>query len=313
MWMIVASLLFAVMGVCVKKGSEDFTSAELVFWRGVISAVILGVMARSQGIGLRTSHFKLHASRSVVGSFSMAAWFYSLGFLPLAGAMTLNYLSSVWVALFLVGAGFVAYVSGVNGTGKGGEAGEGGETRMLVGQLALLATVVAGFSGVVMILKPSADPQAIVATLFGLLSGLLAAFCYLQVVALSRVGEPEIRVVFYYALATAALGAIWMLFTGISTWRWSSSIWLLAIGVSAALAQLTLTKAYGASRSHVETLVVANLQYCGILFAVLFGSVFFGEHVDAVGWAGIAVVVLSSIAATVIRDRMFPKAPVEEH
>jgi drug/metabolite transporter (DMT)-like permease len=305
MWMVIASLLFAVMGVCVKKGATSFNSAELVFWRGLIGAVMLGLMARYQGVPLRTRHFKLHASRSLVGSLSMCAWFYSLSYLPLAGAMTLNYLSSVWVALFLVGAGFVAYVSNINS--------QGGESRMLMGQLALLATVVAGFSGVVMILKPTPDPQSMLATLMGLLSGLTAAFAYLQVVALSRVGEPEIRVVFYYAIATAVVGALWMLFQGMSAWQWGNAPCLLAIGVSAALGQLLMTRAYASARSHVETLVIANLQYCGILFAVLFGIWFFHEHVDAMGWTGIVVVVLSGIAATVIRDRLFPKAPVEDH
>ncbi len=304
MWMLLASLLFAVMGVCVKKGSASFSSAELVFWRGVVSAVVIGILARSRGVDLRTRHFGLHASRSVVGGISMCAWFYALAWLPLGAAMTLNYLSSVWVALFLVGAGFVAYVAGV---------GRGDDTRLPTGQLALLATVVAGFSGVVMILKPTADPQALGAILVGLLSGLLAAFAYLQLVALSRVGEPELRVVFFYAVASAILGGLWMLFTGISPWRWANAGWLLAIGLSAAFAQLALTRAYGATRSQAETLVVANLQYSGILFAVLFGIWFFDETVDAVGGAGIAVVVLSSIAATVIRDRMFPKAPAEEH
>jgi len=304
MWMIVASLLFAVMGVCVKKGATFFSSAELVFWRGVISALVIALLAWSQGISLRTTHFKLHASRSLVGSFSMSAWFYALAYLPLGAAMTLNYLSSVWVALFLVGAGFMAYVTG--GTKEG-------ESRMLLGQLALLSTVVAGFAGVVMILKPGADPQAIAATLSGLLSGLLAAFAYLQVVALTRVGEPETRVVFYYALATALVGGVWMLVSGTSAWHWANAVWLLLIGLSAAFGQLALTRAYGAAQSHVETLVVANLQYCGILFAVLFGIWFFDEHVDLAGWIGIAVVVASSVAATIIRDRLFPKAPVEEH
>ncbi|QHJ01725.1 EamA/RhaT family transporter [Xylophilus rhododendri] len=301
--MIVSSLLFAVMGVCVKKGSLAFTSAELVFWRGIISMVVIGLLARAQGVSLKTRHGKLHASRSLVGGFSMGTWFYCMAAVPLAGAMTLNYLSSVWVALFLVGAGFVAYLGG----------GRESEGRMLLGQLALLATVVAGFSGVVMILRPSADPQSLIPTLSGLLSGLLAAFAYLQVVALSRVGEPEIRVVFYYAVASAVLGALWMLFTGISEWHWSNAIWLLLIGFCSAFAQLSLTRAYGSARSHVETLVVANLQYFGILFAVMFGMWFLGEQIDALGWTGIAIVIGSSVAATLIRDRMFPKAPVEEH
>ena len=35
----------------------------------------------------------------------MFLWFYSLGKLPVATAMTLNYMSSIWMALFLIGGG----------------------------------------------------------------------------------------------------------------------------------------------------------------------------------------------------------------
>lgn len=304
MWMIFASLMFAIMGVSVKKAAISFNSAELTFWRGLISVVVLGLLARYQGIPLRTSHPRLHASRSAVGAISLSAWFYALTFLPLAGAMTLNYLSSVWVALFLVGAGFAACIYNPKRLAEG---------PLILGQLALLATVVAGFSGVVMILKPSTDVQYLAGTLAGLLSGLLAAFAYLQVIQLSRMGEPDIRVVFYFALATMVVGAAWMLVAGVSTWTWKSSPWLLLIGLTAAMAQLALTRAYGSSTSHVETMVVANLQYSGILFAVLFGFLFFGESIDAMGCAGIAIVILSGISATLIRDRLFPRAPVEDH
>ncbi|MEY2952166.1 MAG: hypothetical protein RLZZ401_253, partial [Pseudomonadota bacterium] len=39
--MVLASLLFATMGVCVKYASADFNSAELVFWRGVVGVVFV--------------------------------------------------------------------------------------------------------------------------------------------------------------------------------------------------------------------------------------------------------------------------------
>ena len=39
LWMIVASLLFACMGVCVKLGSARFTTGELVFYRGLVGFV----------------------------------------------------------------------------------------------------------------------------------------------------------------------------------------------------------------------------------------------------------------------------------
>jgi hypothetical protein len=45
----------------------------------------------------------MHAWRSTIGVFSLGAWFYAIAYLPLATAMTLNYMSSVWIAAFLVG------------------------------------------------------------------------------------------------------------------------------------------------------------------------------------------------------------------
>ena len=42
----------------------------------------------------------MHAWRSAIGVFSLGAWFYAIAHLPLATAMTLNYMSSVWIAAF---------------------------------------------------------------------------------------------------------------------------------------------------------------------------------------------------------------------
>jgi drug/metabolite transporter (DMT)-like permease len=42
LWMVAASLLFACMGVCVKLGAEQFSAAELVFWRGFVATLLIG-------------------------------------------------------------------------------------------------------------------------------------------------------------------------------------------------------------------------------------------------------------------------------
>jgi drug/metabolite transporter (DMT)-like permease len=41
LWMIVASLLFACMGVCVKLGSAHFSTGELVFYRGFVGLLLM--------------------------------------------------------------------------------------------------------------------------------------------------------------------------------------------------------------------------------------------------------------------------------
>ncbi|KAB2892624.1 MAG: EamA/RhaT family transporter, partial [Burkholderiaceae bacterium] len=90
LWMVLASFLFASMGVCVKIASAHFNAAELVCYRGFIGMAILWALARSQGVTLATRYPGMHAWRSLIGVVSLGAWFYAIGHLPLATAMTLN-------------------------------------------------------------------------------------------------------------------------------------------------------------------------------------------------------------------------------
>jgi drug/metabolite transporter (DMT)-like permease len=296
LWMVLASFLFAAMGVCVKIASESFNSAELVFWRGVIGMAFMWALARSSGVSLATKVPGMHFWRSAVGVISLGAWFYAIAHLPLATAMTLNYMSSVWIAAFLVGGALMAWNPARPGTGP-------------LAQGPLVLTVLAGFAGVVMILRPTVDQQQGFAGLVGLLSGIGAAFAYMQVMALAKAGEPEARTVFYFAAGTLVAGALGMLVAGVSPFAWRPALWLLPIGVLASLGQLCMTRAY----SHAATLVVANLQYSGIVFSAIFGVVLFGDLMSPMSWAGMGLVIVSGIAATVLRERAAPDSPAEEH
>jgi S-adenosylmethionine uptake transporter len=289
LWMIVASFLFAVMGVCVKFASVHYSATELVFYRGLVSMVFVGVWVRAAGVGFATRVPGMHAWRSVIGVLSLGCWFYAIAYLPLATAMTLNYMSSVWVAAFLVGGALLF--------GQGDKPGW------------LLATVLAGFAGVVMVLRPAFDQNQAWAGLIGLLSGMMAALAYLQVTAMARAGEPELRVVFYFAVASALFGGIGVAATGHAAWSWHYAVWLLPIGILASLGQWCMTKAYASG----ATLVVANLQYSGIVFGALASVIIFNDHLPLLAWAGMAVILASGVAATVLRNRAVPNAPHEEH
>jgi S-adenosylmethionine uptake transporter len=295
LWMLLGAAFFATMGVCIKFASAHFNSAELVFYRGAIGILFLGAIARQQKVSLRTRYPGMHIWRAVIGTLSLSAWFYAIAHLPLATAMTLNYMSSVWVAAFLVGGTLIHWQP------------QEGKSAWSQGPLAL--TVIAGFAGVVMLLRPTMEQNQIFAGLIGLLSGFAAAFAYMQVMALGRVGEPETRTVFYFAIGTLVAGAIGMGFAGVSEWDWQYAMWLIPMGVFASLGQLCMTRAY----SQGATLVVANLQYSGIVFAALYSLFLFGDDIPMLGWAGMALIVASGIVATLLRARAAPNAPAEEH
>ncbi len=295
LWMLLGAFFFASMGVCVKYGSAHFNSAELVFYRGVVGLVFMAVIAKQQKVPLGTQHLGMHAWRSMVGVASLSAWFYAISKLPLATAMTLNYMSSVWIAAFIVGGSIVNWNP------------KNGNSPLNQGPLAL--AVMAGFAGVVMVLRPTMAQDQIYAGLIGLMSGFFAAFAYMQVTALGRVGEPEARTVFYFAIGTILAGLVGMGFMGTSEWHWDNAIWLVPVGVFASLGQLCLTRAY----SHGATLVVANLQYSGIVFAALYSLLLFGDDIPLIGWLGMALITVSGITATLLRARAAPQTPAEEH
>jgi S-adenosylmethionine uptake transporter len=290
--MILASLFFATMSVCIKYAAPHFDTFELVFYRGLIGMAFMAMLCRAQNVPLRTQIPMMHVWRSVIGVASLSAWFYAIAHLPLATATTLNYMSGVWVAAFLIGGTLVM-----------------GRVQDIGRQGPLVLTVIAGFSGVIMILRPTIEQNQLFAGVIGLLSGFGAALAYMQVAALGRLGEPESRTVFYFSVGTTVVGAVAILFTGASPWSWPAALWLLPIGVLAALGQLSMTMAY----TKGSTLVVANLQYSGIVFAALYGLFLFGDQIPWIGWAGMLLIVASGIAATALRSRTLPLAPAEDH
>lgn len=289
LWMLLAAFLFATMGVCIKYAASSFNSMELVFYRGVVGVIFMFALARLRGVKLSTQYPWMHMWRSLIGVLSLSAWFYALAHLPLATAMTLNYMSSVWIAAFLVGGALLL--------GRGQAQGP------------LVMTVLTGFAGVVLLLRPTVDQNQAFAGLLGLLSGIGAAFAYMQVMALGKMGEPDERTVFYFAVGTVIAGLIGMAGVGVSPWNWQGSAWLLPIGLLASAGQLCMTRAY----SRGSTLVVASLQYSGIVFSVVYSLLLFGDQIPTMGWVGMGLIVTSGVAATILRARAVPNSPAEEH
>ena len=268
------------MGVCVKLASAEYPAGELVFYRSLTGAVLMLIVARWQGGTVVTRVPGMHFWRSFSGVISLCLWFYAIGNLPLATAMTLNYMSSVWMALFLIGGAIVIGTARVDGR--------------------LIATVLVGFAGVGLILRPTIDENQLWHGLMGLLSGVIAATAYLQVTALGRIGEPEYRIVFWFSVGGVAAGGLSLLWTGMHTSHtWRGAALLLAIGVLASVAQLMLTRAYATGR----TLVNASLQYLGIAWSFAYGVLLFDDKVTAIAIAGMLLIAGAGLSATLLRSR----------
>jgi S-adenosylmethionine uptake transporter len=277
--MLGASLLFATMGLCVKLASARYGAAEIVMYRSLVGMVYIGVLVRWRGGTLRSAVPAMHLWRSVTGVVSLSLWFFAIGGLPLATAVTLNYMSAVWMAVFMIGGAVLAGSARVDGR--------------------LVVAVLAGFAGVALVLRPAIDQQQLWHGFAGLLSGVLAALAYLQVTALGRAGEPSYRIVFYFSAGGTVAGFAIALVSGLHSHSWRGAALLLAVGVLATSAQLMMTHAYAIGR----TLSNAALQYSGIAFAALYGALWFGERITPMAAAGIVLIAGAGLSANLLRQR----------
>lgn len=265
--MLLAGLAFATMGVFAKLGASHFSSVELVFYRSVVGVVALGLLARSRGWPIATPHWRLHITRGLLGVISLGLYFYCIGHLPLATAVTLNYTSPVFLVLF---------------------------TTLLLREgfhRPLVAAIGVSFLGVTMLLQPAIREDQTVEALMGLASGLLAAGAYLNVRRLGATGEPSWRVVFYFALLSTAIAGAVMVVTGAHPIR-ADNAWILAgIGTTATVGQFAMTRAYHSG----HTLVAGALSYSTVVYSALLALVLWQESPGATGWAGIGLIVAGGL------------------
>jgi drug/metabolite transporter (DMT)-like permease len=294
--MVMATVLFALMGACVKLASAHAGTAWVVGMRGGVGAFIVGLIAWASATSLHTRVPGLHLKRGLAGVTALSMWFYCMSQLPLATAVTLNYMSSVWMAVFMV---LRARFTRLAGSSKHQPV----DKRVL-------AAVAMGFIGVIVVLRPTLDRDQWLAGLIGVASGMLSAVAYMQVTALGKAGEPETRVVFYFSLTGTAMGLLMGLGAhslDLSALRnqdalalWPGATWaaLIGVGLFATLAQLLMTRAYARG----PMLVMANLQYLGIVHATLLGALLFHETLRWDAALGMALITASGIWSTRLRQ-----------
>ncbi len=288
LWMLFAAFVFSVMGVCVKLASATSSTSEIVMCRGAVGMLLIFTLCRVQRLSLKTRLPWHHAWRGLVGVTALWLWFFAIGSLPLATAMTLNYMAPIWIATIVFTLGWWH-----------------GQRRFEWG---LAAAISASFIGVALLLKPTIHAEQWLGGLVALISGFLSALAYIQVKKLGQLGEPEYRVVFYFSASGVLAGLLAGL---VDTWLRLGEFRILhalsgidflllaTIGMTATIAQMAMTRAYRLG----AMLVTANLQYTGIVFSSIWGILIWGDRLDWWGWLGIAVILASGMAATFYNAR----------
>lgn len=273
LWMLVAALGFAIMGALVKIGAAKFSPAELVFYRSAFGLLAIYAYIFVKKLPLKTPVLAKQMSRALVGFISLVLFFYAIAHLHLATAVTLNYTSPLFLALFM------PYL--LHEKPKG----------------ILYLAVAIGFIGVVLLLKPTLHSNDALAGALGLASGAGAAIAYINVKQLANLNEPDWRTVYYFTLVSTIASGAWMLLShwfgqpSFSALNWQDLSVLVGLGVSATIAQLAMTRAYRTG----HTLTVASLAYLTVVLASFFGVLFWQEQLSSAEWLAIGLIILSGV------------------
>lgn len=281
-YMLLSTLFFALMNVCVKLLGH-LPALEIILFRSVISIVISYITLRLLDIRpWGSNHFFLIA-RGTTGALALILYFFTLQQMPLATAVTIQYLAPIFTTVLGV---FIV------------------KEKVKAWQWAFFLL---SFAGVLVVegVDTRVDPLYLA---LGVVSAVFSGFSYNSIRRLKGREHPLV-VVFYFPMVALPIAAIYCLFNWVSP-QGLDWLWLGLTGVFTQGAQVCMTKAYQAEKLSN----VANLNYIGILYALGLGFVFFGEAFRPEVYLGMGLVLLGVVLNTwyVRRHRPVPEVPVAE-
>ena len=270
-YMVLAAFFFSLMALLVKVAGQRLPTAEMVLARSVVAVVLSYGMLRRANVNPWGQRKGLLIFRGLAGFGGLLCMFYALTKLPLADATVIVYTNPVFTAI--LAALFLREMMG---------------RREVLGLLLSLG-------GVVLVAQPAflfgaaADSLDLFAVGIALLGAIFASIAYVSV---RKLGETEhhLVVVFYFPLVATPASIPFM----ISEALWPTPVeWLilLGIGVVTQIAQVYLTKGL-----HTEKAGRAmSMSYVQIVFAALWGFLFFTEVPDLLSILGAMLVVAGTV------------------
>lgn len=268
--MLISTFAFSLMQLCVKF-LPHLPATELVLFRSIISLTLSLVYLRRIGVSPWGNNKKWLVLRGLFGITALSMFFYTLQNMPLASAVTLQYLSPLFTAIFAI---FIL------------------KEPMSKMQWLFFGLAIAG----VVVLK-GFDPRIDVLHLgLGLASAFFAGLAYNAIREVRATDHPVV-VVFYFPLIATPIMAVVSLFNWVrpSGWDW---LILLGMGVFTQIGQVNMTKALQADAANQVT----SLKYLGAVYALLYGFFIFDETYTWGSILGI-VLILSGVLMNVLTKK----------
>jgi len=269
--MFLSTLAFSLANVFVKQVSH-IPAMEVVFFRTTVASTFCVIGLYSANADWRGSNRMLLLLRGIFGTTALFLFFLTLQNIPLASAMTIQYLSPIFTSIIAI---FILSEK--------------------VRSMQWIFYAIA-FSGVLLIEQIDTRVSP-----FYLIIGIISAFCSgvaYNLVRSLRGREHPLTVVLHFQLVGVVLGFISLFFEWRTPvgWDW---MYLFLIGAFSQMGQIFLTNALQKER----VAGVAIINYSGLIYALLIGSIVFGETQTAESLAGMLLVVFGVLLSVVYSNR----------
>lgn len=278
--MLLASLLFTSMNVLVKLVAE-IPAIEVIFFRSLVSLVLSYAILSRQGVSPLGHRKGLLIGRGLAGAAALIMFFTTLQNIPLAGAVTLHFLSPIFTTLLGI---FVV--------------------KEKVKPLQWVFFGLA-FAGILIIEGFDARITPLYLGL-GIGAAFFAGIAY-NIIRKLNVSEHPLVIVFYFPLVTLPIVSIYLLAGNWVQPEGIEWVYLLAIGLLTQQAQYHMTRAYQSE----ELNKVASVNYVSIIYALSFGYIFFGETFELMTYLGMGLVLCGIILNLFYKNRLKKKEALQ--
>lgn len=266
LYMTLGVFFFVCVNALIKAIDHSIPSEQILFFRFIFATIpcLIYAFARRNPSLLRPSTLSKHATRGSLGLISLFMLFESIRLLPLSEAVTISFVSAIFVTLFALI--FLKEPCSVRQWGY----------------------IILGFMGVILIAQPDGSHLKL-GVIYGLGSAAIEGGMLIHTRFLSRTHHP-VHIAFYYGIF-AALFSIPFL---IPVWQSLTPIdftLLACVGIGGGTGQIFLFKA----AQHAPGNKLAPMIYTQIIWSLLFDQIFFHADITTLAYFGIGLIVASGI------------------
>jgi len=277
LWMVGALASFSAMAIGGRELSSELTTFQILFVRSLVGLIVVSAILTWAGWGqLRFGRFGTHFVRNTIHFAAQYGWFLGIAFIPLAEVFAIEFTTPIWTAILAV---------------------------VFLGERATrgrIATIIIGFVGILIILRPGAEVISIPAlAVLGAAIGYACSYAFTK--SLGRTDTP-LTIIFFMTVIQLPMA----FFPALTDWSLPSPAlwpWAVTVGVAALSAHYCIARALRLA----DAIVVVPMDFLRLPLIAIVGVLVYAEPLDPWVLAGGVIIFAGNLINVRNSARLEPR------